>query len=88
MVEKVVPTQLMHCVRSAFGPAPAAHAEHDVLSLLTTFGAAQSWHWPMVEKVVPAQLMHCVRSAFGPAPAAHVEHVVLSVLTTFGAAQS
>ena len=26
IVEKVVPIQLMHCVRSAFGPVPAAHA--------------------------------------------------------------
>ena len=42
MVEKVVPVQLTHCaVRSPLGPVPAPHAEHVVLSALTTFGASQ-----------------------------------------------
>jgi hypothetical protein len=42
MVEKVVPVQLIHCVRSALGPVPAAHAEQVALSVLTTFGEPQA----------------------------------------------
>ena len=44
VVEKVVPTQLIHSVLSSLGPVPAVHAEHVVLAVLTTFGASHAVH--------------------------------------------
>ena len=71
MVENVVPVQLMHSVLSPLGPVPAAHAEHVVLSALTTFDPPQSTHAePKPECVVPVHATHAVRSAFGSSPGA------------------
>ena len=72
VVENVVPTQLIHCVLSSFGPLPAGHAEHVVRSALTTFGGSHvTQSCPKPEYVVPLHATQAVRLTFGASPGAH-----------------
>ena len=63
-------------VRAAFGPVPAAHAEHKVPLPAIMRGASQLSHTPNVEKLPAAHSVQWAWSALGPLPAAHAVHAI------------
>ena len=77
VVENVVPLQLSHPLRSAFGPLPAGHALHWLADACTTRGDTQAWHsTPKDEKRPGSHETQAFRASFGASPGPQAVHVV------------